>query len=72
MRDCIVIIFQICLLTATEGKCQASLVVGHEHSNINKVMHGGMAASLVDVVSTMALLTYDQKKPGVSVDLSVS
>ena len=63
---------QVKILTASEGKCLASVVIQQEHCNIGGVMHGSFASSLIDCISTMALLTYDDQKPGVSVDLNVS
>ncbi len=41
-------------------------------ANINKVIHGGALASLVDLVSTAALYNTKQRKPGVSVDMHLS
>ena len=35
-------------------------------------MHGGAICTIVDVVGTMAILSLDVTKPGVSVDLNVS
>lgn len=40
--------------------------------NINKVLHGGAIASLVDAVSTIALYNTEAKKPGVSVNINVN
>lgn len=58
--------------SAVGGSCSARLTVSKEHCNIGEALHGGMAASLVDIVSTLALQTIDQDRPGVSVDLSVA
>jgi acyl-coenzyme A thioesterase 13 len=44
-----------------------------EHVNASKVLHGGAAATLVDVVGTLAILNEDlHHRPGVSTDLNVS
>jgi acyl-coenzyme A thioesterase 13 len=44
-----------------------------DHVNAAKVLHGGAAATLVDVVGTIAILNEDQHhRPGVSTDLNVS
>ena len=44
-----------------------------EHVNAAKTLHGGAAATLVDVVGTLAILNEDQHhRPGVSTDLNVS
>ena len=46
--------------------------VSEEHTNLGGTLHGGMTATMVDTISTFALLTTEPYKPGVSVDLSVS
>jgi len=51
----------VCTLPVTDGV-----------QNAYGTLHGGAVATLVDVVGTMALLAADPKRPGVSVDLSVS
>ncbi|MDT4920961.1 MAG: acyl-coenzyme thioesterase 13, partial [Pseudonocardiales bacterium] len=44
-----------------------------EHVNAAKTLHGGAAATLVDVVGTLAILNEDtHHRPGVSTDLNVS
>ena len=44
-----------------------------KHVNAAKVLHGGAAATLVDVVGTLAILNEDQHhRAGVSTDLNVS
>lgn len=44
-----------------------------DHVNAAKTLHGGAAATLVDVVGTLAILNQDQHhRPGVSTDLNVS
>lgn len=44
-----------------------------DHVNAAKTLHGGAAATLVDVVGTLAILNEDQHhRPGVSTDLNVS
>ncbi|XP_064087724.1 acyl-coenzyme A thioesterase 13-like [Macrobrachium nipponense] len=54
------------------GKCVAEMVVEEEHQNRGGTLHGGLTATLVDVISTMALMTTERAVPGVSVDLNVS
>ena len=51
----------VCVLPVTPGV-----------QNAYGTLHGGCVATLVDVVGTMALLAADPKRPGVSVDMSVS
>ena len=40
--------------------------------NAYNTLHGGAICTIVDVVGTMAILSLDVTKPGVSVDLNVS
>lgn len=42
-----------------------------DHLNRAGALHGGFTATLVDSVSTVAIMTAD-KPPGVSVDLSIT
>ena len=46
--------------------------VKEDHQNAGGTLHGGVTATLVDMVSTWALMTTGREVPGVSVDLSVS
>lgn len=54
-----------------EGKCTCKLVVGEEHTNRLGTLHGGLTAALVDIVTTLAVMSTGPKVPGVSLDLSV-
>ncbi|XP_026481929.1 acyl-coenzyme A thioesterase 13-like [Ctenocephalides felis] len=54
-----------------EGKCVVEFTVDKEHVNAAGNLHGGFTATLVDVVSTFALVAAE-KPPGVSVDIHVS
>nr|CAD7402127.1 unnamed protein product [Timema cristinae] len=60
------------VLSAGEGRCLAQLVVAEEHQNTFGTLHGGFTATVVDEVSTLALMTTGSGHPGVSVDLNVS
>lgn len=64
--------FQVELISAGNGCCKCKLTVSEEHTNTGGTLHGGMTATMVDTISTMALLTTKPYSPGVSVDLSVS
>ncbi len=48
--------------------------VRDEHTNLMGSMHGGVAATLLDIVTTMSLMKEDptETKFGVSVDLNLS
>lgn len=63
---------QLNFLSGGDGQCTAEMRVAEEHLNRMGTMHGGCTASLVDIVSTLALMTLQRSVPGVSVDLNVS
>lgn len=46
--------------------------VEEEHTNRGGTLHGGLTATLVDVVSTAALLYTERAVPGVSVDMNIT
>ncbi|XP_030372135.1 acyl-coenzyme A thioesterase 13-like [Scaptodrosophila lebanonensis] len=54
-----------------DGVCTAEFKVAPEHLNMGGGLHGGYTATLVDMVTTYALMS-KPCHPGVSVDLSVS
>jgi len=60
------------VIEAGGGRCICELKVGEEHQNRSGVLHGGMTATLVDVVSTAALMSNENTGPGVSVNVNVS
>ncbi|OQR67125.1 acyl-coenzyme A thioesterase 13-like [Tropilaelaps mercedesae] len=59
------------LKSASAGRCTAELVITRPHVNIAGTLHGGLSATLVDSVSTFALLTQRNVRSA-SIDLSVS
>lgn len=60
------------IVSAGDGKCKAELVVSEEHLNHGGTMHGGFTSTLVDCVTTYAVMTAGTGAPGVSVDLHVT
>lgn len=60
------------IIEAANGRCVCELKLAEEHQNRGGMMHGGMTSTLVDCVSTSALMTNDDTPPGVSVDLNIS
>ena len=60
------------IIEAGGGRCICELTVSEEHQNRGGMLHGGMTATLVDIVSSGALMTNENTPPGVSVDLAVS
>ena len=63
---------QVTLVSAGQGKCVAEMVVTEDHQNKGGTLHGGLTATLVDGISTLALMTHGKGVPGVSVDIHVS
>lgn len=59
------------LLSVENGKCSAKFKVGKDHVNMFGGLHGGFTASLLDNITTYALLSKGSH-PGVSVALNVS
>lgn len=55
-----------------EGVCKAELYVEKEHTNIYGTLHGGYIATLVDIITSLALLAHPRQGKGVSVNLNVS
>jgi len=54
-----------------DGACTAELKVDQDHVNLYKFLHGGYIMTLVDLITTYALMS-KPCHPGVSVDLSVN
>ncbi|GAB6029926.1 hypothetical protein CHUAL_005624 [Chamberlinius hualienensis] len=63
---------KIKVISAGEGNFVCEVTVDKDMINIHNTMHGGCTASIVDMISSAALLTSSKPFPGVSVDLSVS
>jgi acyl-coenzyme A thioesterase 13 len=63
---------QVNIVSGGEGHCRAELVVEPEHQNKMGTLHGGLTATLVDALSTVALMTHKVGIPGITVDLHVS
>ncbi|XP_016970442.1 acyl-coenzyme A thioesterase 13 [Drosophila rhopaloa] len=59
------------ILDGGDGVCTAELKVEREHANMYYFLHGGYIMTLVDMVTTYALMS-KPCHPGVSVDLSVN
>ncbi|CAK5068731.1 unnamed protein product [Meloidogyne enterolobii] len=55
-----------------EGRVKVEMEVEEKHTNPFGTLHGGMTATLVDIVTTTALMATPQGKAGVTVDLTVS
>jgi acyl-coenzyme A thioesterase 13 len=60
-------------VSAADGHVVIRVEVTLDHVNAAKTMHGGVAATLVDIVGTLAIITADEhNRFGVSTDLNVS
>ncbi|CAF0741536.1 unnamed protein product [Brachionus calyciflorus] len=55
-----------------QGSCLIELKVDEKLINMNKTIHGGALASLLDISTTVALYNTPIRKLGVSVDLNIS
>ncbi|XP_030644753.1 acyl-coenzyme A thioesterase 13 [Chanos chanos] len=60
------------LVSASPGKVVCQMKVEEEHTNRGGTLHGGLTATLVDVISTTALLYTERGAPGVSVDMNIT
>lgn len=58
-------------VSAVPGKVICELKVEEEHINKLGTLHGGLIATLVDVISSMALINTGGA-PGVSVDMNIT
>ena len=59
------------IVAAAPGKCSCELTLTEFHLNRGGSLHGGFTATLVDGVSTIAVMCAE-KPPGVSVDMSIT
>lgn len=62
---------QVEIVGGSEGHCLAEFVVQKQDLNRWGGLHGGFTATVVDNVTTFALVS-DESQPGVTVDLHVS
>jgi acyl-coenzyme A thioesterase 13 len=60
------------VLSIESGLVKCRIPVDKDVSNFYNTLHGGATSTLIDVVGTMAVLSKDPTKPGVSIDLNVS
>lgn len=60
------------LVSAAPDKVICEMKVEEEHTNKFGTLHGGLTATLIDSISTMALMGTERGLPGVSVDMNVT
>ncbi|EGG20768.1 thioesterase superfamily protein [Cavenderia fasciculata] len=64
---------QLVTVDFTKKTITCSMVVEQELSNIMSSLHGGVIATLVDIISSMAIMMFSGKgTPSVSVDLVIN
>ena len=63
--------YQVEVVAASHGKCRCEVTLDESHLNRGGSLHGGFTATLVDSVSTVAVMCAD-KPPGVSVDMNIT
>lgn len=63
---------KVTLVSAAPEKIICEMKVEEQHTNKMGTLHGGLTATLVDSISTMALLCTERGAPGVSVDMNIT
>lgn len=63
---------KVTLVSAAPGKLICEMKVEEQHTNKFGTLHGGMTATLVDSISTIALMCTERGAPGVSVDMNIT
>ncbi|CAK7318065.1 Acyl-coenzyme A thioesterase 13 [Vulpes lagopus] len=63
---------KVTLVSAAPGKVICEMKVESNHANKYGTLHGGLTATLVDNISTLALLCTERGVPGVSVDMNIT
>uniref|UniRef100_A0A5F8HCZ3 Acyl-coenzyme A thioesterase 13 n=1 Tax=Monodelphis domestica TaxID=13616 RepID=A0A5F8HCZ3_MONDO len=63
---------KVTLLSASPGKVVCEMKVEEEHTNKLGTLHGGLTATLVDVISTIAFINTERGAAGVSVDMNIT
>ncbi|KAG7458132.1 hypothetical protein MATL_G00234960 [Megalops atlanticus] len=66
------VLSKINIVSASPGKVVCEMKVEEEHTNRGGTLHGGLTATLVDVISTTALMYTERGAPGVSVDMNIT
>lgn len=66
------VLSKVDILSASPGKVVCEMRVEEEDTNRGGTLHGGLTATLVDVVSTLAIMYSERGAPGVSVDMNIT
>lgn len=59
-------------MSTSPGKVVCEMRVEEQHTNKGGTLHGGLTATLVDVISTLAIMNSERGAPGVSVDMNIT
>lgn len=71
MNDLALFDSQVAINSASQGSCQAEFTVTEDMTNRGGFLHGGCTATLIDMISTIGLMTKSNNVPGVSVNLNI-
>ncbi|XP_048850476.1 acyl-coenzyme A thioesterase 13 [Brienomyrus brachyistius] len=66
------VLSKVNIVSASPGKVVCEMKVEEEHANRLGTLHGGLTATLVDVISTTAFMYTERGLPGVSVDMNIT
>ncbi|XP_076157217.1 acyl-coenzyme A thioesterase 13 [Alosa pseudoharengus] len=66
------VLSKVSILSASPGKVVCEMKVEEEHTNRGGTLHGGLTATLVDIISTTAIMYSERGAPGVSVDMNIT
>ncbi|ROK35774.1 Acyl-coenzyme A thioesterase 13 [Anabarilius grahami] len=66
------VLSKVKILSASPGKVVCEMKVEEEHTNRGGTLHGGLTATLVDMISTTAIMYSERGAPGVSVDMNIT
>ncbi|XP_036044909.1 acyl-coenzyme A thioesterase 13 isoform X1 [Onychomys torridus] len=63
---------KVTLVSAAPEKVVCEMKVEEQHTNKLGTLHGGLTATLIDSISTVALMCTERGAPGVSVDMNIT
>nr|XP_020443884.1 acyl-coenzyme A thioesterase 13 [Monopterus albus] len=66
------VLSKVDILSTSSGKVVCEMRVEEEHANRGGTLHGGLTATLVDIISTLAIMQSERGAPGVSVDMNIT
>lgn len=66
------VLSKVDVLSGGPGKVVCEMKVEEEHTNQLGTLHGGLTATLVDAISTIAIMNTERGAPGVSVDMNIT